>query len=57
MCEEDQRALGIFERKVLPVIYGGVRMEDGINHELHHLLTAQDALLCKKYNTVRKPNV
>ena len=36
---EDQRALGVFERKVLCTIYGGVQMEDGcwrrrMNHEL-----------------------
>ncbi|XP_058811170.1 uncharacterized protein LOC131676058 [Topomyia yanbarensis] len=29
MLVEDQRALGVFERKVLRTIYGGVQMEDG----------------------------
>lgn len=43
MLVEDQRALGVFERKVLRTIYGGVQMEDGtwrrrMNHELHQLL-------------------
>ena len=45
---EDQRALGVFERKVLRTIYGGVQMEDGswrrrINHELHRLLGSEAA--------------
>ena len=40
---EDQRALGVFERRVLRTIYGGVQMEDGswrrrMNYELHRLL-------------------
>jgi len=43
MLAEDQRALGVFERKVLRTIYGGVQTEDGVwrrrmNHELHQLL-------------------
>ena len=43
MLVEDQRALGVFERKVLRTIYGGVQTEDGtwrrrMNHELHQLL-------------------
>lgn len=43
MLVEDQRALGVFERKVLRTIYGGVQTEDGrwrtrMNHELHRLL-------------------
>ena len=43
MRVEDQRALGVFERRVLRTIYGGVRMDDGtwrrrMNHELHQLL-------------------
>ena len=43
MLAEDQRALGVFERKVLRTIVGGVQMEDGTwirqtNQELHQLL-------------------
>ncbi|XP_062549913.1 uncharacterized protein LOC134214591 [Armigeres subalbatus] len=43
MLVEDQRALGVFERKVLRTIYGGLQMADGtwrrrMNHELHQLL-------------------
>ena len=43
MLAEDQRALGVFERKVLRSIFGGVQNEDGVwrrrmNHELHQLL-------------------
>ncbi|XP_058828782.1 uncharacterized protein LOC131688507 isoform X1 [Topomyia yanbarensis] len=42
MFVEDQRALDVFERKVLRTIYGGVQMKDGMwrrrmNHELHQL--------------------
>ncbi|EDS40054.1 conserved hypothetical protein [Culex quinquefasciatus] len=43
MLKEDERALGVFERKVLRTIYGGVRTVNGewrrrMNHELHALL-------------------
>ena len=43
MLQEDERALGVFERKVLRTIYGGVRNATGewrrrMNHELHALL-------------------
>ena len=43
MLVEDQRALGVFERKVLRTIFGGVQMDDGtwrrrMNHELRELL-------------------
>ncbi|XP_055633309.1 uncharacterized protein LOC129773689 [Toxorhynchites rutilus septentrionalis] len=43
LLAEDQRALSIFERKVLRTIYGGVQMDDGMwrrrtNHELQQLL-------------------
>jgi Reverse transcriptase (RNA-dependent DNA polymerase) len=43
MLAEDQRALAVFERKVLRTICGGVQMDDGtwrrrMNHELHQLL-------------------
>ena len=43
MLAEDQRALGVFERKVLRTIFGGVQMDDGtwrrrMNHELRELL-------------------
>src|SRR5450830_1317301 len=43
MLAEDQRALGVFERKVLRTIFGGVQMDDGtwrrrMNHELRDLL-------------------
>ena len=45
MLAEDQRALGVFERKVLRTIIGGVQNADGawrrrMNHELHALLGA-----------------
>ncbi|XP_052562347.1 uncharacterized protein LOC128092490 [Culex pipiens pallens] len=41
--QEDERALGVFERKVLRTIYGGVRTAQNewrrrMNHELHALL-------------------
>lgn len=40
---EEEHALGVFERKVLRTIYGGVQLEVGtwsrwMNHELHQLL-------------------
>ncbi|XP_055539027.1 uncharacterized protein LOC129726410 [Wyeomyia smithii] len=43
LLSEDLNALGVFERKVLRTIYGGVQTEDGewrrrMNHELHALL-------------------
>lgn len=43
MLKEDERALGVFELKVLRTIYGGVRTANGewrrrMNHELHALL-------------------
>ncbi|XP_052564908.1 uncharacterized protein LOC128093134 [Culex pipiens pallens] len=43
MRQEDERALGVFERKVLRTIYGGVQVSDGVwrrrmNHELHAFL-------------------
>lgn len=43
MLEEDKRTLGVFERRVLRTIFGGVQTEDGewrrrMNHELHRLL-------------------
>ena len=43
LLAEDERALGVFERKVLRTIYGGIQDADGewrrrMNHELHALL-------------------
>ena len=43
MRQEDERALGVFERKVLRKIYGGVLTPENVwrrrmNHELHALL-------------------
>ena len=43
MLVEDQRALGVFERKVLRTIFGGVQVDDGtwrrrMNHGLRELL-------------------
>lgn len=43
MQQEDECALGVFERKVLRTIFGGVQTEAGVwrrrmNHELHALL-------------------
>lgn len=43
LLQEDERTLGVFERKVLRTIYGGVQMDNGMwrrrmNHELHALL-------------------
>ena len=43
MRQEDERALGVFERKVLRTIYGGVLTAENVwrrrmNHELHALL-------------------
>ncbi|XP_055537199.1 uncharacterized protein LOC129725408 [Wyeomyia smithii] len=43
MIVEDQRALAVFERKVLRTIFGGLQMENGVwrrrmNHELQELL-------------------
>ena len=43
MLVEDQRALAVFERKVLRTIFGGLQIENGVwrrrmNHELQELL-------------------
>ncbi|XP_058460229.1 uncharacterized protein LOC131435938 [Malaya genurostris] len=58
MLAEDQRALGVFERKVLRTIFGGVRMEDGtwrrrMNHELHQLLGGPTLVQTAKVGRLR----
>lgn len=58
MLAEDQRALGVFERKVLRTIYGGVQMEDGTwrrraNRELHQLLGEPPIVRAAKIGRLR----
>ena len=62
MLVEDQRALAVFERKVLRTIFGGLQMENGawrrrMNHELQELLGEPSAVHRRWYATpsARRP--
>ena len=58
LLAEDLNALGVFERKVLRTIYGGVQTDDGewprrMNHELHALLGENPIAHLAKVNRLR----
>ena len=58
LIAEDLNALGVFERKVLRTIYGGVQTDDGewrrlMNHELHALLGENPIAHLAKVNRLR----